>query len=859
LANRSIRKCRECPLHHDREVPYDGKVKAEVAWVGESPGREELGYRDAKFPKGKPFVGKAGKVLKKKCTQLGIDLKKSAFLNSARCLINKKQLSNSEIKLVLSCCRPMLVEALKRINPRVIVCLGGIALEQVLKLKGVEKRKGEFFHSDEFGCDVFVLNHPAATLHDPSKLPIWSKHMEVMAAYIANDYKISEAAMGNYKAVGSVNFLLNKRNFTIGIDTETQGLNFADVNSIVLCYSVSNKRGHGYTVWLNAEVPVEQADFTIRWPRSVSGKKGKGLATVGIKQFPQYKRRIRELRQLLKRKDIKKVMMNGVYDLLRFYQLLGNYQLNSWTMDIQAVSHVLDENSFTQASLEMLMQSFTTMPTNQKQTYLRGINKSDMLAAPPRQVTMYAGSDADGTRQVARSVKRRLLEEPRTANYYIKLVQPVLQHVIYPMSRNGIYIDTEAIPEAEEAIDREMTEAHASCLEIIDNHAPGVTEAHRDAGLTLTRRDLVRDFLFDGTIGMGLRPMSYTTTQSASTNKGDLTLIRDLDGTPPEVVDFINRYQTYSEYHTLKTRYINGLKKAVIDSRIYPSWSIVATVTGRLAGSNPNPMNFPKRSVSAQYIRRLIAAPPGWRLMAFDYNQSELRWIAHESGDETMNRIFLQGGDIHVVTAEEVLGVSLDAVTKEEAKDYRRNAKSINFGFIYGMGSRKYQMFAHTDYGVIISLQEAEQRRNDYFLLYNGLPPWHDRMISQAHRNKYVYSPLGRKRHLPMIDSEDQMMASLAERQAINSPIQGASSDSGLLAMARAEMNRDLDPKKAIQSMFVHDELVYCVREDYMHEAKAAVIHNMENLPFEDFGFTMSVPLIADCEEGQNLSVMNKF
>ena len=110
-----------------------------------------------------------------------------------------------------------------------------------------------------------------------------------------------------------------------------------------------------------------------------------------------------------------------------------------------------------------------------------------------------------------------------------------------------------------------------------------------------------------------------------------------------------------------------------------------------------------------------------------------------------------------------------------------------------------------------------------------------------------------------MIDSEDRAIVSLAERQAINSPIQGVSSDSGLLAMSTTMEKGDLDPKKAYQTMFVHDELVYCVREDYMDEAKAAVIHNMENLPFEDFGFTMSVPLIADCEEGQNLSVMKPF
>jgi len=302
------------------------------------------------------------------------------------------------------------------------------------------------------------------------------------------------------------------------------------------------------------------------------------------------------------------------------------------------------------------------------------------------------------------------------------------------------------------------------------------------------------------------------------------------------------------------------LGRGQANNRIYPSYSLTKTVTGRLAGADPNPLNFPKRQASAIHIRRLIAAPKGWNLMAFDYQQSELKWIAHIAQESEMIRIFREGGDIHKNTAERIMNIKLDEAPKEEADHARRSAKAVNFGFVYGMGVAKFQRLAHSDYGVVLTLSQCEEYKNVYFNeLYPGLAAWHEKYKSLVRREKCVVSPYGRVRRLPSIDSNDPNIVAMAERQAINHPIQSASSDSGLLAMAQVERKKKLDPKKAQQIIFIHDELVYLVKEGYEEHVKKAVIEEMENIPFEEFGFQMTVPLTAECKIGPNLAEMTKF
>jgi len=845
--------CKFCELSIEREVPYEGKAGASIVFVGSSPTRSDI-------RKGKPFSGDEGTFLRTSIKEHKFSSKEVAFVNAARCLIDKSSMTEKEIAHVLKLCRPSLEKILLAIKPKIIVCLGGIALKQILDLKGVDSLKGKFLPSEEFNCSVFVMNSPKVILKTPAKQPMWEKHMDALEiAKVFGVENVKEEEV-EYRAVNSIrNLILKKKNITVSLDTETEGNDVNDSNSIVICYSVTDEEKKGYVVWLHGEVPIDKADFTIKVNRlRVPEGKKKAIReeiTVGVKRFPEYDRRLAELRELLARKDIKKAMAYGVYDLLRADQLLGEFELNSFTLSIEVIAHLLDENTFIQPSLEQLQNEFTDMSINQKEE-IRDEDKSDLLKMNPHKLTPYSGADVDGTLRVANVVRKKLLEDKRATQYYVKLLQPAVEHFLYPLTKNGIYIDSERLPTEEKEIMRNLKKHEKTCISMF---SAKLREKWMDKGLSLTKRDMIRDYLYDPVMGLGITSISETKKGLKSADQNTLKILKETPTTPEEALRFIDAYSKYSEYYTLESRYINGLKKAMHEnSRIYPSYAI-KTNTGRLAAFDPNSMNFPKRSDSAKHIRRLLAAPPGWVLLAFDFRQQELRWVAHASQDPTMLKVFKTGGDIHITTAEAIMGCSLSKLSSKKAKEARRNAKPVNFGFIYGMFPPGFQRFALTDYGIKFTLEQSEQYREDYFALYDGLPPWHERAIGIAQEKGKIYSVYGRPRHLTQIHSRDFMTRSYAERQAINAPIQSAGSDSGLLAGSIINRNGLLDISKAYLTMFIHDELIFCVKENYAQKAKNVIVQVMENLPFEDFGINMTVPLEADCNIGHNLSEMTEF
>jgi len=837
------------------EVKYRGSISAKIAFVGESPGasEEHSGYA---------FVGDSGKRLTGILREYGVT--DYMLLNSARCRIDKKALTVSKIKKILKCCRTPIEKILKKQKPKLIVCLGKYAMYQITGMSGIEKRKGGFYKCPEFDCDVFVMNHPAATLYDPSKLPQFKKHIKIVSDYISNEYQIAEGKYGKYKTVQSIAFLLAKQNITVGLDCESQGLLWTHPDHPVLCYSVSDADDVGYTVWLHGEVPVDKADYTFEYNRpSRTGSTVRYKnTTIGVKRFPDYDRRITELKELLARKDIKKIMMNGNFDLLMFYKLFGykKFEINSYTMDIQAAAHVLDENLYQLSDLSRLTSDFTDIPNGKKEMYRMEMQMGDLLGENPTTVSSYAASDADDTRQTGIAIKKELLKHPVQARYFIHLVQPVMTNVLFPLERNGILIDTDYLPVVEKDTKKALQIAEQQCVREIQKKR-GVINKYKDSGkgIVLTRRDIIRDFLFDKRIGHGLSPVSTTKTGVPSVGKDDLKfLIERTDSM--SVLSFLRSYSEFSELSTLYTRYLRGMRKFIhSDGRIHAVYTIAQTVTGRSSTSRPNVQNIPKRSDKANTIRRLFIAPPGWKLLALDYANSELRWIAHVSQDRTMLEVFRNDGDIHTTTAENVLRKKLSDMTKEEAERVRRSAKSIVFGFMYGMWPERFRVFAYTDYNLSITLSESRKYRNDFFSLYSGIERWHNSSINKVIRDKYIDSPIGRRRHLPMIDSDNPAIVSLAKRQAINSPIQSISSDSGLLAASEIRRKRLLDPEKSCIALFIHDELVYCVRDGYEEEARDVIINEMENLPFHRFGLRMTVPLRADCKIGQNLAEMKSF
>jgi DNA polymerase-1 len=246
------------------------------------------------------------------------------------------------------------------------------------------------------------------------------------------------------------------------------------------------------------------------------------------------------------------------------------------------------------------------------------------------------------------------------------------------------------------------------------------------------------------------------------------------------------------------------------------------------------------------FIRSILGAPPGWTFLQADFSQVELRIAAMLAGERRMLRQYAAGEDIHMIRAVRMTGRPADKVTKEE----RKKAKAVNFGYIYGMGAKKFVTYAFDNYGIEVSLEEAEADREGFFGDYPALRPWHERQRRLANRYQRVQSPIGRVRHLTDVLSLDRGVRGEAERQAINSPVQSFASDLMLIALIR--LHRAMNPERCLVVGTVHDSILFQVRDEFVDKyAKAikAVMEDMDHVRSK-YGADVTVPIVADIEVG---------
>jgi DNA polymerase-1 len=268
---------------------------------------------------------------------------------------------------------------------------------------------------------------------------------------------------------------------------------------------------------------------------------------------------------------------------------------------------------------------------------------------------------------------------------------------------------------------------------------------------------------------------------------------------------------------------------------VHTSYHQGAVATGRISSSDPNLQNIPVRTEEGRRIRQAFIAPPGWKVMAADYSQIELRIMAHLSGDEGLLRAFHEGGDVHRATAAEVFGVPPEDITTNQ----RRAAKAINFGLMYGMSAFGLARQLGVDRG------EASDYMARYFSRYPGVRAFMDATREQAHRDGYVETIFGRRLYLENLTSRNQGLRQGAERAAVNAPMQGSAADiikRAMITVAGWINGRD-DVHMLMQ---VHDELVFEVRADAVDEVRAAVIERMSGAA------ELAVPLLVDVGVGAN-------
>lgn len=344
-------------------------------------------------------------------------------------------------------------------------------------------------------------------------------------------------------------------------------------------------------------------------------------------------------------------------------------------------------------------------------------------------------------------------------------------------------------------------------------------------------------------MGLKVKNQKKTAGGKVSTKESELEKMKDLSPIIALILD-------YRELQKLLSTYIDTIPMMVAeDGRLHARFLQTGAVTGRMAGADPNLQNIPNRHELGREIRKAFRATKGYKLVSFDYSQVELRIGAFLSGDKKLIEIFKNGEDVHTAVASEVFGVPLNKVDKE----MRRRAKIINFGIMYGMGVSALRQNLGTDRA------EAQKFYDDYFEKFSGLAKYLEQVKADALRLGYTETFFGRRRYFEGLKSKLPFIRAMAERMAINAPVQGTGADIVKLSMVRVDefLQRENETQDAFLLLQVHDELVYEIKENKVKELSAQIKKIMESVI--DPKDTKGVICLAEISVGENWGEMEKI
>ncbi len=446
----------------------------------------------------------------------------------------------------------------------------------------------------------------------------------------------------------------------------------------------------------------------------------------------------------------------------------------------------------------------------------KGKNQISMRDVSIDKITDYASEDADITLQL-KSIFDKEIEVNNLSKIFYDIEIPMI-NVLSEMETEGIKIDTSYL----EKLDKEFEED----LEKLKK------EIFKKSGeeFNLNSPKQLGEILFDK-LKLVSKPKKTKTGQYSTSEEVLSSLAND-----HKIIEDILEWRSLDK---LQNTYVKSLPNEVssLTNRVHSSFNQTVTTTGRLSSNNPNLQNIPIRTANGQKIRRaFIPRGSDYILMAADYSQIELRVIASMSNEKNMIDAFVNNQDIHTMTASKIYNVDPENVTREQ----RGNAKTVNFGIIYGVSA--FGLSQQTD----LNRSESKVMIDNYFLNYPGLKKYMSDQIDFARNNGYVETIMGRRRYLQNINSQNNMLRSSSERNAINAPIQGSAAD--IIKIAMININSELKKQSLKSKMLlqVHDELVFDVHKSEKDQIKDIVKTTMES------AVKLKVPLKIDLEFGKN-------
>jgi DNA polymerase-1 len=575
-----------------------------------------------------------------------------------------------------------------------------------------------------------------------------------------------------------------KKHTEICFDTETTGIDANDAELVGLSFSVTP--GEGYYVPCPADEEETKAILTHFSPLFADKKK------IWIGQNTKY--------DLL---------------LLKWYGI----EIAGDLFDTMLAHYVIEPDG--KRSMDLLSAKYLGYEPVHIEELIgkKGKTQGNMRDVELEKIKEYAAEDADITLQL-KNVFTPLLKKREVEKVFNEVENPLVK-VLVDMEYEGIKVDVDFLGDYSKELEKDAKKAEES--------------VYKQAGVrfNLASPKQLGEVLFDK---LKLDP-SAKKTKTGQYQTGEDVLLK-LAAKGHQIVDDILAFR---ELTKLKSTYVDSLPELINKKtgRVHTTYGQAVAVTGRLASNNPNLQNIPVRTDRGREIRKaFIPRDSKHILLSADYSQIELRIVAAISGDDNMCDAFRKGTDIHTATAARVYNIPETEVTKE----MRYKAKSVNFGIIYGQGA-----FGLAD-NLGISRTEAKEIIDNYKKEFPGIQKYMDDTINFAREHGYVQTLMGRKRWLKDINSANFTVRGFAERNAINSPIQGTAADMIKLAMQKVHAAMKKEKMQSRMILQVHDELVFDALKSEVKELKPLIIENMQiALPLPH-----DVPVIAECGQGDN-------
>ncbi|MES9853670.1 MAG: DNA polymerase I [Candidatus Thiodiazotropha sp. L084R] len=521
-----------------------------------------------------------------------------------------------------------------------------------------------------------------------------------------------------------------------------------------------------------------------------------------------------QMKPLLEDPEQKKLGQNLKYDMsvlarygIQMQGIAFDTMLESYVVDSTATRHDMD--SLAKKYLDHNTIHFEDIAGKGKKQLT--FNQIDLEQAAP-----YAAEDADITLRLHEKLWPKLDSEPSLTKLYSEL-EVALVPVLSRIERNGVSINSDML--------RAQSDAFAHQLHELEQRAYSLAGHNFNLGSPKQ----IGEIFFNE---LELPVISKTPKGAPSTAESVLIELAEQGHDLPAVI------LEHRGLAKLKSTYTDKLPEMVNPEtgRVHTSYHQAVAATGRLSSTDPNLQNIPIRKEEGRRIRQAFIPQDGWKMLAADYSQIELRIMAHLSQDKGLLKAFSEGRDIHTATAAEVFGEDLDKVSA----DQRRSAKAINFGLIYGMSA----------FGLArqlgIERKAAQEYVDLYFERYPGVSEFMDKIREQAHQQGYVETLFGRRLYLPEINARNHQRRTAAERTAINAPMQGTAADIIKRAMLSVDewIEHEAPPVKML--MQVHDELVLEVEPGYLESARKILRDRMEHAA------TLDVPLLVEVGVGDN-------